>query len=586
MDEDQVVDRSERRFITANGEAIPIIKSVAKINYNDRLMLLESFTDISNLKKAEEQLRLMSITEQANRAKSDFLSRMSHEMRTPMNAIIGMVKIAETTNDTERIKYCLSTIGQSSEHLLGLINDVLDMSKIEAGKFELHNTALNIEDVLTKICNLTMEQAEKKGIKLNVFLDKEACVQFIGDDLRLSQVITNLVSNAIKFTPANGGITVTVRETERKQKSSVLSFAITDTGIGMTEKQKNKLFNAFEQADTSISRRFGGTGLGLVISKKIIEKMGGKISVYSEMGKGSIFRFEIELERAVSVERKDNYADINGMKILVVSNDDRICEYFSSVTSDYGITAEAAADTGEMINKVSEANNGKRPFDMVFIDYGLGDDDIFDALGKMDRQTKPDSDACAYVFMATFLVWSKIDARARAAGINSFISVPLFPSNILKSLRRKNEAINKKPDTSETRERNTPDFSFFILLLAEAVELNCEIFMALLEGTKINIDRAENGLAAVEMFKRNPDKYDIIIMDIHMPEMDGYEATKVIRSLDNRAKTIPIVAMTANAFREDIEKCLACGMNDHLAKPIDDAEVIKKISKYVKAGSL
>jgi signal transduction histidine kinase/CheY-like chemotaxis protein len=448
MDKNQVVDRSERIFINAKGEKIPVIKSVAKINYNNRLMLLESFTDISNIKKAEEQLRLASIAEQANRAKSDFLSRMSHEMRTPMNAIIGMVKIAEGANDVERLKYCLSTIGESSAHLLGLINDILDMSKIEAGKFELHNAVLNIEEVLKKIRGLTMGQAEKKGLKLNVFLDKEARVQFIGDDLRLSQVITNLVSNAIKFTPTNGEITVTVRETERKQKGSVLSFAVADTGIGISEEQKGRLFNMFEQADNSISRRFGGTGLGLAISKNIIEKMGGKIRVDSEIGKGSTFKFEIELEHA----------------------------------------------GGE-------------------------------------------------------------------------------------------EAAGKEADTSETREKCAPDFSDVNLLLAEDVDINCEIFEALLENTKVNIDRAENGLLAVEKFKQNPDKYNMIIMDIHMPEMDGYEATKAIRTLGTtNAKTIPIVAMTASAFREDIEKCLACGMNDHLAKPIDDAEVIKKIAKYAKAA--
>jgi PAS domain S-box-containing protein len=581
MDKDQVVDRSECVFIRANGEVIPIIKSVAKINYNNRLMLLESFTDISNLKKAEEQLRLASVAEQANRAKSDFLSRMSHEMRTPMNAIIGMAKIAEGTDDAKKLKYCLSTIGQSSTHLLGLINDILDMSKIEAGKFELHNAVLSIEDVLAKTCSLTIEQAERKKLKLNFFLEGQACIQYIGDDLRLSQVITNLVSNAIKFTPADGEISVAVQEKERRQKSSVLEFSVTDTGIGMTEEQKNKLFNAFEQADTGISRRFGGTGLGLSISKSIIEKMGGKILVDSEIGKGSVFRFEIELEHAASVEENDNYADLNGMKILIVSNDNRICEYLTRLTCGCGITTKIAADAEEMICKAVAANNGKKPFDAIFVDYNLGGDAVFKAVERMEEHAVAD----AVVLMATFLELSKIDARARTAGINKFISMPFLPSNVFKTLRWKNGTANNTSNTGGTQVINEPDFSSVNLLLAEDVEINSEIFKALLERTKVNIDTAGNGSFAVEMFKRNPDKYNMIIMDIHMPEMNGYEATKAIRSLQNsRAKTIPIVAMTASVFREDIERCLACGMNDHLAKPIDDAKVIKKILEYAKAG--
>ena len=389
--------------------------------------------DITDLMREKENAQA------AAKAKSDFLSRMSHEMRTPMNAIIGMTKIAENTEDTSKLKYCLSTIDTSAKLLLGIINDVLDMSKIEAGKFELENIPLNLEKVLADVGNIIREDMEKKGHTFNVILGRDLYLNYIGDELRLSQVITNLLSNAVKFTPVNGTITLMVDETDNQGDICTLRFSVSDTGIGMTEAQIGHLFNSFEQADGSITRRFGGTGLGLAISKTIVEKMRGHIWVESHYGSGSKFTFEVKLERA--------------------------------------------------------------PF----------------------REIKTD--------------------------------VP----------------------------RTVPDFSGISILLAEDVELNREIFLALLDETHISIDAAENGSIAVSMFKENPDKYDMIIMDIQMPEMDGYEATRTIRALDiPGAKSIPIIAMTANVFKEDIERCRASGMNDHLAKPIDETAVIEKITLFSK----
>jgi len=447
LDFNQDVDRSERVFLNNKGERLPIIKSVIKITYNGEPVLLECFTDISNLKKAEEQLRIMSIAEKANQAKSDFLSRMSHEMRTPMNAIIGMTKIAEKTDDVSRLKYCLSTINTSSVHLLGIINDVLDMSKIEAGKFELEMLPMNIEEMIMKVSHIIIDNIEKKNQKFNVNMAKDLEMDYIADDLRLSQVITNLLSNAVKFTPEKGEITLAVEKTGSKDNFNILRFSVTDTGIGMTEEQIARLFNAFEQADGSISRKFGGTGLGLAISKNIVEKMGGRIWVESKEGAGSSFIFEVNLERA----------------------------------------------------SVREGTS------------------------------------------------------------------------------------RKPPEIKADKAVEIPDLSGVKILLAEDMEINREIFMALLEETHITIDIAVNGSIAVSKFRQNPDKYDLIIMDVQMPEMDGYEATRTIRAMDTpKAKNIPIIAMTANAFREDVDRCLEAGMNDHLAKPIDEKSVMEKIVKYSK----
>jgi PAS domain S-box-containing protein len=445
IDFNQEVDRSEREFMNCNGDRVPIIKSVIKITYNGQPSLLECFTDISELKEAEEKLRIMSIAEKANQAKSDFLSRMSHEMRTPMNAIIGMTKIAEKTDDVSRLKHCLSTINTSSVHLLGIINDVLDMSKIEAGKFELEKVLMNIEKMLMKVSNIIIDNIEKKNQKLKVNLVKGMDLDYIADDLRLSQVITNLLSNAVKFTPEKGEITLAVEKIRSKGNFNTLRFSVTDTGIGMTEEQIARLFNAFEQADGSISRKFGGTGLGLAISKNIVEKMDGRIWVESKAGAGSSFIFEVDLERA-----------------------------------------------------------------------------------------------------------------------------PLQEG-----------AAQKSPEIKTEATVETPDLSGVNIILAEDMEINREIFIALLEDTHIAIDSAENGAIAVSKFRENPEKYDLIIMDVQMPEMDGYEATRIIRAMDTpKAKSIPIVAMTANAFKEDVDRCLEAGMNDHLAKPIDEKSVLEKIVRY------
>ena len=396
--------------------------------------------------KTNAEKELFEAEQKANRAKSEFLFHMSHEIRTPINAIIGMTKIAENTEDISRLKYCLNTISVSSVHLLGIINDVLDMSKIEAGKFELENVPMNIDKVLSKVSNIISGNIAKKSQKFSIETDDNLHRNYIADDLRLSQVLTNLLGNAVKFTPEGGKITLRVKEIARDERTNTLHFLVADTGVGMTDKQISRLFNAFEQADGSISRRFGGTGLGLAISKSIVEKMGGCIWVESEPDAGSTFGFEVCFER---------------------------------ISSHYIMLGSSETET--------------------------------------DKSTE------------------------------------------------------------------LADLSGIHIILAEDIEVNQEIFIALLENTKISIDIAENGLIAVSKFKENPDKYDLIIMDVHMPVMDGYQATKAIRETGiPKAKSIPIIALTASAFKEDIDRCVESGMNDHLSKPIVEKDVIEKIKLYAR----
>ena len=588
LDEDEIVDRSERVFINANGNKVPIIKSVAKIHYNGRLALLENFTDVSHLKEAEERLRLMNVAEQASLAKSDFLSRMSHEMRTPMNAIIGMTSIAKTSQDSERKDYCLEQIEIASTHLLGLINDVLDMSKIEAGKLELISDLIDIEKMLMKVCNLTIEKIEDKHIRFHIEIGSAVKHSYMGDELRLSQVITNLMSNAVKFTPEGGKIELTAREIQTEKDYSILRFIVADSGIGMSEEQVGRLFQAFEQADLNITRKFGGTGLGLAISKSIVEKMNGRIWVESELGKGSKFIFDVKLERPEQDNTGVFYGNIKpaDIRLLIVDSDIEERDYFEVITKSFGVNAETAGNGEEAVRIVTEAEKAQRPYNVIFLDNTLDDMDGIAAIEKLNGVIGKNT---VIIMMTSFINWNKIEETVRKSGVERYISKPLFPSAILDSI---NEAISSVETVSNAgTDRNsgaksginkeTLDFSHITLLLAEDVEINREIFVTLLEDTKMTIDTAENGSIAVQKFKENPGRYDMIIMDVQMPEMDGYEATRTIRSLDfEKAKKIPIVAMTANAFKEDIDKCIASGMNDHLAKPINLDEVTKKIMLY------
>jgi len=516
---------------------------------------------------------------EASNAKSNFLSSMSHEIRTPMNAIIGMTQIAAKTNDVDKLKYCLTNIENSSSHLLGLLNDILDMSKIEAGKFELEHAQMSIEKMLIKVCGLITGKVEQKDIQFNITLGANMRMHYIGDELRLAQVITNLLSNAVKFTPVGGKIDLSVKETELEDKYSILRFSVKDNGIGMTDDQIGKLFGAFEQAESGTTRKYGGTGLGLAISKSIIEKMNGRIWVNSVPDYGSEFTFEVRLERRDHEKDSIVFGSIRAsdIKILISDPDTEARENLKSILESFGMKADETDNVVEAVDLATKAREIGKPYDVVFVDYVLANEKGVWFINNSEFTINKNN----VVVMTTFLNWTAIAETLRGIGVNRFVPKPLFPSSIMDIIT---EIIGEQARSIEITSEKTvsaPDLSDITLLLAEDVEINREIFFALLEETKINVEAAENGLIAVEKFKEDPNKYSIIIMDIQMPEMDGYDATISIRSLDNeRAKTIPIVAMTANAFKEDIEKCLDCGMNDHLSKPIELNTVMEKILYY------
>jgi len=545
-------------------------------------------TDVSNYrevimainKQNDELLELTIKAEAANRAKSDFLANMSHEIRTPMNAIIGMTSIAKTAANTERKDYALGKIEEASVHLLGIINDILDMSKIEANKFELSPVTFNFEGMLQKTVNIMNFRAAEKHLDFTVYIDKDIPRYLVCDDQRLAQVITNLLSNAIKFTPENGAVGLKaflVNEEAGENGVCTIKIEVADTGIGISEEQQSRLFTSFEQAESGTTRKYGGTGLGLVISKRIVEMMGGEIELASTPGGGSVFSFTIQAGKTGEAPPENSFSldsiDWGHVHVLVVDDEPVVREYFSDIAQRFGFACDVAESGEEAVGLIK---NGSK-YDLYFVDWKMpGMDGI--ELSHHIRELDGDK-SC--IIMISSIEWSEIETAATLAGVDKYLSKPLFPSAIIDCISAYYNADLIK-DARDKKTGGTDCFKGFRILLAEDVDINREIVAALLEPTLLAIDYAENGREALQMFEDAPERYDMIFMDIQMPELDGIEATRLIRALElPRAKEIPIVAMTANVFSEDIESCRRAGMNGHIGKPLDFDGVLETLRKYL-----
>ncbi len=515
--------------------------------------------------------------EHASQAKSEFLSRMSHEMRTPMNAIIGMTKIARDTTDIEKKEYCLEKISGAAAGLLEIINQILDMAKIEANKFELSEEEFDLEEMLRNICNVIGVRAEEKDQTLTVKFMNDFSHLFIGDQLRLSQVVTNLLSNAVKFTPEEGSIGVTVRQMERLGDQSVLKIEVIDSGIGISTEQQARLFQSFEQADGSIARKYGGTGLGLAICKKIVNMMNGEIWIESELGKGATFAFTVKLQRSKNAKPTvlSPQIDRKNLRILAVDDSSETREYFVNIMDGFFLPCDVAADGYQAVEMVRKGIREGKPYNVVFVDWKMPGKNGIETTREIKELTRDN----AIVIMISIVEWAEIREAATRAGVNKFIQKPLFPSALMNTL---NEVLGVETKQEPKVDDMRCDFSNYTIILAEDVDINREIVQTFLEDTHVTLVCAEDGSAALDLVTKDPGAYDAILMDIHMPIMDGYEATTHIRALDDpRAKTLPIIAMTANVFREDIEQCRSVGMQDHISKPVDRNEMLMKLRKYL-----
>ena len=517
----------------------------------------------------------------ANRAKSEFLSNMSHDIRTPMNAIVGMTAIAIANIDNQQqVQNSLRKIALSSKHLLGLINDVLDMSKIESGKMTLNVDQVSLREVMDNIVSIVQPQLKMKSQNFNISIHDIEQENVLCDSVRLNQILLNLLSNAIKFTPDGGSVSMELcEEPSPKGEDFVrIHLQVKDTGIGMSPEFKERIFDSFTREDNKRVHKTEGTGLGMTITKYIVDAMQGEISVESEPGVGSEFNVTLDLEKA---ELQEVDMVLPNLNMLVVDDDRTLCENTVTALESIGLTAEWALDGESAIEMVNQHHAVHNDYAIILLDWKLPGIDGIETARRLRAEMGDD----VPILLISAYDWSEIEQEAEAAGINGFISKPLFKSTLFYGLRHyigQDEA-----ETEETAvHEHKFDFSGKRVLLAEDNDLNWEIANELLSDLGLSLEWAENGQVCVDKFAASPEGYwDAILMDIRMPVMNGYEAADAIRAMDRKDANLPIIAMTADAFAEDISRCLAHGMNAHMAKPIDVDEVARLLEKYLNHGN-
>ncbi|MEA4912480.1 MAG: response regulator [Oscillospiraceae bacterium] len=546
--------------------------------------LVVTRSDVTELTREQQrQQELLRNTlkqaEQASNAKTDFLSKMSHEIRTPMNAIIGMNALAaQNVRDPAMVGDCIAKVGISARYLLSLINDILNMSRIESGKMDLRAEAIPFEEFINGVNAIIYEQASQSGLTYDSIITGCVAETYVGDAMKLQQILLNLLGNAVKFTPAGGKVQLIVSQERMENGVAHMKFTVNDTGVGIGEAFQKVMFDPFEQEHSGTTTPYGGTGLGLAITKNLVELMGGGISVNSIVGVGSEFVVHVPLK--VDTSEKAAAKNLAGLHLeklhaLVVDDEILICEQTKSLLLEIGLRAEWVTGGMQAVELVRKKWAAGKKYDIILIDWKMPDMDGIETARRIRGIVGPD----ITIIIITAYEWTEIEKEAKEAGVNLLITKPLFKSTLISSFER-----ILSPQMPPEAAAVNYDFSGRRVLLVEDHLLNVEVAKRLLQVKGFEVEVAENGLAAIEMFTSNPDGYyDAILMDIRMPVMDGLTAARSIRHLKKAtARDIPIIAMSANAFEEDVEKSKAAGMNMHLSKPIEPQRLYAALHFYLK----
>ncbi len=562
-----ITRQGERRFFNIN--KVPLHNEAGEV-----YALLGVLEDITEQKRREFDLvQAQKDASAASKAKSEFLSRMSHEIRTPLNSIIGLTHIALEAVSLEKIKELLQKMDASSRHLLLIINDILDISRIEAGKMSVSSVVFDMTAAVEETVGIILQRTQEKKQHMDLFIDQELPRFFKGDPVRFRQVLMNLLSNAVKFTPEQGTIAVRVSMLRKIDREVLLRFEVEDNGIGIRANQLELIFNPFEQADGTSTREYEGTGLGLSISKSIVELMGGEISVTSTEGKGSVFAFTLPLELC---EEGPPTLDVafEDLRMLVVDDEPETCSYMEAMLRRFHVEVMAVQSGEEAVACAVEAKQAGREFHVVFIDWnmpGMNGVETAQAIRKIGCNP--------IVIMFSMCDYAEIEPQARAAGISIFLPKPIFPSNLLNTLYQITGGPQRRPEQDPGITEDI--FAGKRILVAEDVMINHYILSEMLAKTGAVLIPVTDGQQAFDAVCTPEAAFDAVLMDVQMPLMDGLDATRRIRSCPG-GKQLPIIAMTANVFKEDIDKALLAGMDDHLGKPINRDDLIEKLRKAMK----
>ena len=508
----------------------------------------------------------------ANKAKTDFLSTMSHDIRTPMNAIIGLTTIAEkNVDDPDLTKESLRKISLASNHLLTLINDILDISKVESGKLTLSPRTFSIVETVENLVNISQPMIKEKNLEFTFHINHMEKEYLYADQLRLNQIYINILSNAIKYTEPGGRVSVDLREEESLKADCVrLSYVVEDTGIGMSEEYMKNMYEPFSRQVDSRVNSIQGTGLGLTITRQMVELMGGTIDCESEPGKGTTFIIVLDIPVA---DRQREEMKLDPVDVLIVDDDEVMLKTAVDTLDELGATTEEARSGLEALGMIEHRHLSGKDYDVIIVDWKMPEIDGVDTIKRIRSEIGAETP----ILLISAYDWSDIEDRAKEAGANGFVSKPLFRSTLYDKI---NDLMGKESRSMEPEDDHS-DLAGMHILVAEDNDINWEIISAMLDMFGITTDRAENGRVCVDKISSAEEgKYDLVFMDVQMPEMNGLDATRTIRKLEDPKKaSVPIVAMTADAFSENVTECLNAGMNGHIAKPVDIKLVIKEIRR-------